>query len=118
MKTTTSVPVALLGIVLGLSTATASARDTPKPYKVVSLPDGRLEITVNGKAGFPDGSQVKTINLREKLEAAASRECPYGYDLESDNASRIGLAPNGQGFIATQKGLVRCKAQINTSDAH
>ena len=118
MKTTTLVPIVLIGILLCLSTVFAAPRDRPKRYKVEPRADGRLEITVTGKAALPDGSQIAVIDLREKLKAAAARECPDGYDLETDNASSIGIAPNGQGLIATQKGLVRCKPPTDASIAH
>lgn len=118
MKTTISVAAVLLGLLLGLSTAAASPRDKPRRYKVVPLPDGRLEITVTGRKGFPEGAQVETIDLREKLDAAAARECPHGYDIDTDNASSIGIAPDGQGLVATRKGMVRCRPAIEEPAGH
>ena len=89
----------------------ASPKPKPKPkdYTVTALPDGRIEITVSGKAGLPSGSQVVVVNLREKLEAAAAQECPGGYDLETDNATSLAQNPNGRGFTTRQKGVVTCR---------
>lgn len=106
--------ICLFALFIGACSTTAPA-ESPKPkpksksYTAATLPDGRIEITVSGKAGLPSGSEVVVINLREKLEAAAAQECPGGYNLEADNSSSFGVAPNGQGFFAKQKGVVQCK---------
>lgn len=104
--------ICLLAFFIGACSMTVSAaspKSKPKSYTATTLPDGRIEITVSSKAGLPSGSEVLVINLREKLEAAAAQQCPGGYDLETDNSSRIGAAPNGQGLVARQKGVVQCK---------
>ena len=104
--------ICLLAFFIGACSTTAPAaspKPKPKSYTVKALPDGRIEITVSGKAGLPSGSEVVVINLREKLEAAATQECPGGYDLEADKSSSFGAAPNGHGFVARQRGVVHCK---------
>lgn len=72
----------------------APEQSSTKGYSATTLPDGGIEIVVTDRAGFPTGSQVAVINLKEKLEAAAAKECPNGYHL-TDISSGIDVAPNG-----------------------
>lgn len=109
VTTPSSATAWLTGMLLISTAATALSLDRPKRYRVATLPDGRLEITVTGKMAFPDGGQVRKIDLREKLDAAAARECPRGYDMETEGAARLGVAPGGQGLMASLKGVIRCK---------
>lgn len=109
MKTVATCFLTILVGVLPVSLFAAPPKPKPKGYTATSLQDGRIEIVVSGKSGLPSGSEIVVINLREKLESAAAQECPDGYDLEADRSSSVGVAPNGQGFVARQKGVVRCK---------
>lgn len=108
--------IGLLALLLGAcatTTPAASPKPKPKPknYTTTTLPDGRIEIIVSGKASLPSGSEVVVVNLREKLEAAAAQECPGGYDLEADKSTSLAPTPNGRGFLTRQKGIVKCKQE-------
>ena len=85
-------------------------RENPRPAfveSVTALPDGSMEIVVSARVVLPTGTEVKSVNLRERLEQAAQVECHGAAEVTP--SSSIGLVPLKQGGLkSTLKGLVRC----------
>jgi hypothetical protein len=80
----------------------------PKGVKATRLDDGAYTVVAKASASPPVGDEVLRLDARGLLEAAATRLCPDGHDLEIDDGPRLSIDPSGR-FTTTMRGTVRCR---------
>jgi hypothetical protein len=102
-------------LLAGCSAQAAPAPLPPFVESVTPLPDGAKEIVVSGKfnPAPSSSSEVQSLNLRERLEQAASAVCG-GSNYELTPSDSIGNASGGSnGLKFTLKGTVRCASKAD-----
>jgi hypothetical protein len=101
-----------LSITLGALSAAAmaapsQATSSESNYTAERQPDGSIQLTVTGQTEMPPPPAEAKLELATMLEAAASRECPSGYELTQDPAPTVRV--DGGTLVGTLRGFARCK---------
>jgi hypothetical protein len=105
--------VALLAaMTAGTSLAKDRPRRLPKGVDAMRLSDGSHEVTAKLSSLLPTGEQVKRVDPRDRLEAAARILCPQGHDMTIRKGSKLRIV-SGR-VVVTETANVRC---ANTIDA-
>ena len=108
--------IGVVALFVMVMTGTGSAKDRPqrlpKGVEAVRLPDGSHDVTAKLSSPLPTGEQVRRIDARHRLEAAAGILCPQGHDMTMREGSKIRIV-SGR-VVVTQTANVRC---VNAIDA-
>ncbi|GAB3358681.1 hypothetical protein GCM10027430_29350 [Lysobacter tyrosinilyticus] len=107
-------PIAATFLMLLGTSAVAASRPSSLD-SIEQLPDGSIQVAVTSWLIRPDGSHRPSVNMREKLEEAASYACKGGpYELQTENRAEL-LNPKSGGLKAKLSGVVICGSAPNNS---
>jgi hypothetical protein len=104
------VGVLLIAIVALTACATNSERpgaSVESDYSATRNDDGSISLLVTASTRVPTADRDANLELGPMLEAAASKECPTGYELRHDPLPAV--RTESARLIATLGGLARCK---------
>jgi hypothetical protein len=94
-----------------LASLAVSAGAASRPSALESIKnrsDGSMEVAVTSWLIRPDGSQRSSVDLKQKLEEAASYACKgRSYEIQTGDSTEL-VNPKRGGLKARLSGIVRC----------
>ena len=99
--------IAIVGLTACATNSERSSGAVESSYSATRNDEGSISLLVTASTRVPTAGRDANLELGPMLEAAASKECPAGYELRQDLLPTV-RTQSGR-LVATLGGVVRCK---------